>query len=169
MEVLREFDYDAIKEWINNSHPESVIMIGCDSVRKDTGNGKAHAIYGIVVAVRRASDKNVFHGSKLFSSVVKMPDYGKVIKSGKMANLKARMLQEVSFALDAYTNIQDVLEGRHWEVHVDINSREDCESNVALNDAKGYVLGVTGREPLFKPVGLAASFAADEVCHGRVH
>jgi len=167
VKVIREFDYDAIKEFIRGSHPESIIMIGCDSVRKDV-NGKAFATYATVVCVRKSSGAGVYHGSKLFSSLVKMPDYGKVIKSGKIANLKVRMMQEVTFALEAFGNLQDVLEDRIWEIHVDINSRSDCESHVALNDAKGYVMGVTGQEPMFKPIGLAASFAADAVAHGLI-
>ena len=168
MITVREFDYDEIKRFIRASHPESIIMIGCDSVRKETA-GKASATYATVVAVRKSSGAGVYHGSKLFSSVVRMPDYGKVIKSGKIANLRTRMMQEVSLALEAFTNLQDVLEGRQWEIHIDINSREDCESHVALADARGYVLGVTGREPLAKPFGHAASFAADAVAHGLIH
>lgn len=168
MEVIRAFDYAAVEDWIKESHPESVTMIGCDSIRKEV-KGKAFAIYGTVVAIRKSSGAGVYHGSKLFSSLVRLPDYGKVIKSGKLANLKARMLQEVSFTLEAFDRLRDVLEDRFWEIHVDINSRQDCESHVALADAKGYVMGVTGREPFFKPVGLAASFAADAVVHGTVH
>ena len=168
MQVLREFDYDEIKTWIKNSHPESIIMIGCDSVRKDIG-GKAWATYATVVCVRKSSGAGVYHGSKLFSSLVKMRDYGKVIRSGKIANLKTRMMQEVTFALETFDNLRDVLEDRIWEIHIDINSRSDCESNVALSDARGYVLGVTGREPLPKPYGHAASFAADAVVHGTIH
>jgi len=163
-----DLDYDCIREFIRNSHPESVIMIGCDSVRKQA-KGKAWAVYSTVVVIRKSSGAGVYHGCKVFDATVRLADYGRVIKSGKMANLKARMMQEVAFALEAFGNLQGVLEGRIWEIHVDINSRPECESHVALADAKGYVMGVTGKEPQFKPYGLAASFAADAAAHGLLH
>lgn len=160
-----DFDYAEIKRFIRNSHPDSRVYIGCDSVRKDV-RGKAFAVYSTVVCVHKSEGGGVMRGCKVFHSTVKLPDYGKVIKSGKMANLKARMLQEVAFTLEVFDGIQDVLEDRDWEIHVDINSKPDCESHVALADAKGYVMGVTGKEPKFKPHGLAASFAADAAAHG---
>ena len=49
---------------------------------------------------------------------------------------------------------------------MDIASDPKWESNVAMADAKGYVMGVTGRVPEFKPYALAASFAADLYAHG---
>jgi predicted RNase H-related nuclease YkuK (DUF458 family) len=163
-----ELDYELIKKYIRDSNPNSVVMIGCDSVRK-AGHGKASALYSTVVVVRKASGPGVFHGCKVFATSVRLPDYGKVIRSGKLANLKLRMLQEVTFALEAFTGVHEAIGDRHYEIHLDIASDPKWESNVAMADAKGYVMGMTGRAPEFKPFALAASFAADAHAHGLLH
>ncbi len=161
-----DLDYKVINRFIRDSHPESVVMIGCDSVRKATSQTKASALYSTVVVIRKASGSGVFHGCKVFGASVRLPDYGRVIKSGKLANLKLRLLQEVAFALEAFDGVQDAIGDRPFEIHLDIASDPRWESNIAMADAKGYVLGVTGREPNFKPTALAASFAADAHAHG---
>lgn len=163
-----ELDYDLIKQYIRDSHPDSVVMIGCDSVRKATGK-TASANYSTVVVIRKASGPGVFHGCKVFAASVRLPDYGKVIRSGKLANLKLRLMQEVTFALEAFTGVHEAVGDRKFEIHLDIASDPRWESNVAMNDAKGYVMGMTGREPEFKPHALAASFAADAHAHGLLH
>lgn len=167
-----KMDYEAIREYIRNTSPESIIMIGCDSVRKEH-KGVSTAVYSTVVCVRRASGSGnsiIYHGSKVFGASVRLPDYGRVIKSGKIANLKSRLMQEVSFALEAFENIHEAIGDRHYEIHLDINSRPECESNIAMAEARGYVMGMTGgREPEFKPHALAASFAADAHAHGLLN
>lgn len=163
-----KLDYDAINKYIRASSLQSVIMIGCDSVRKKH-RGKSCALYSTVVCIRKATGegKNVmYHGSRVFGASVTLPDYGKVIKSGKIANLRLRLIQEVTFALEAFDNVYEAIGKRPFEIHLDINSRPECESHVAMQEARGYVMGVTGYEPEFKPYALAASFAADAHAHG---
>ena len=161
-----DLDYDCIREYIRNSHPESIIMLGCDSVRKEV-RGKAFANYSTVVCIRKAQGDGVFTGCKVFGGSVRLPDYGKVIKSGKLANLRMRLMQEVTFVLEAFEEVYEAIGDRPWEIHLDINGRPDAESHVALQEARGYVMGVTGGVcPEFKPNALAASFAADQWAHG---
>jgi predicted RNase H-related nuclease YkuK (DUF458 family) len=162
-------DYDSIREYIRNAHPESVIMIGCDSVRKAT-KGQAHALYSTVVCVRKAEGGGVFRGCKVFGGSVRLPDYGRVIKSGKIANLRMRLMQEVTFALEAFEEVFEAIGDRPWEIHLDINGKPTAESHVALAEARGYVMGMTGGKcPEFKPNALAASFAADQWAHGLIN
>jgi predicted RNase H-related nuclease YkuK (DUF458 family) len=165
-------DYDCINEYIRNSHPLSVVMVGCDSVRKEV-HGKARAIYSTAVCIRNASgdeDSLIYRGCKVFGGSVRLPDYGKVIRSGKLANLRMRLMQEVTFALEAFENIYEAIGDRPFEIHLDINGRPDAESHVALQEARGYVMGMTGGiAPEFKPNALAASFAADRVAHGLMN
>ena len=160
--------YEDMMKEIRESHPDSKIYFGCDSVRKEV-KGKASAVYSTVICLHKATGGGVTRGCKVWDATVRLPDYGKVIKSGKLANLRQRMLQEVSFTLEAYDKIQDVLVDRRWEIHIDINSDESAESHTAYNDAMGYVIGVTGQRPRFKPDGPAASFAADAAAHGTLH
>lgn len=165
------FDYETIRDFIKKSSPESVVMIGCDSIRKES-KGKAYAVYSTVICVRRASGSGrdvMYHGSKVFGVRNILPDYGKVIKSGKMRNLKMRLMQEVTFALEAFENVYEAIGDRPFEIHLDINSRPECESNVAMSEARGYVMGMTGKAPEFKPHALAASFAADAHAHGVIN
>ena len=171
MKYEKKIDFEAAKEYIKNSTKNSVVMIGCDSVRLQTPKGN-FARYSTVIVVRRATGEGrgtMYHGCKVFDGTVTLPDYGEVIKSGKMRNLRMRLMQEVTFALEVFEEIIDVIEDRPYEIHIDINSRPECESHVALAEARGYVLGMTGKEPEFKPTALAASFAADAVAHGLLH
>jgi len=143
-------------------------MFGCDSTRHET-KGKAWANYAAVVCIRNASGPKgdiIYKGCKVFGATEKMPDYGKVISSGKIANLRMRLMQEVTFVLEAYEQIKDALGGRNWEIHIDINSDEEAASNAALSEARGYVMGMTGYEPEMKPNAPAASFAADKWSKG---
>ena len=161
-----KLDYDEINTFIRASHVESMIMIGCDSVRKEV-KGRASALYSTVVCVRKTNGDGIFRGCKVFGGSVKLPDYGKVIKSGKLKNLRQRLMTEVQFALEAFEETWEAIGDRPFEIHLDINSREDAESNVALQEARGYVMGMTGGYvPEFKPNALAASFAADQWAHG---
>lgn len=162
-------DYDAINKFIRNSHKHAVIMIGCDSVRKQPPSGRASALYSTVVCIRKASGEKgdiMYHGCKVFGASVRLPDYGKVVRSGKLANLKLRLLQEVTYALEAFSHVHEAIGDRRFEIHLDIASDPQWESNVAMSEARGYVLGVSGKEPEFKPNALAASFAADAHAHG---
>ena len=166
--MREKLDYAEIRRFIRASTLESVVMIGCDSIRKQS-KGKAYATYSTVVCIRRATGQGrnvMYHGSKVFGASVVLPDYGTVIKSGKMRNLRMRLMQEVTFAMETFENVWDAIGDRHFEIHLDINSRPECESHVAMQEARGYVLGMTGHEPEFKPNALAASFAADAHVHG---
>ncbi len=164
-------NYDEVNEYIRNSTPESVILLGCDSVRIKKRKGW-NARYSTVVVIRNATGSGkdlVYRGCKVFGGSCTLPDYGRVIRSGKLANLKLRLMQEVTFVLEAFENVWEAIGDRHFEIHLDINTRPECESNIALTEARGYVMGMTGYEPEFKPDALAASFAADAYVHGLIH
>ncbi len=169
---MLNLNYDEINGFIRASSPNSVIMIGCDSIRIKH-KGVPSARYSTVVCVRKATGegKNImYHGSKVFGTSVILPDYGTVIRSGKMKNLKMRLMQEVTFALEAFEHTYEAIGDRPYEIHLDINSRPECESHVAMKEARGYVMGMTGgQEPEFKPNALAASFAADAHVHGLLN
>jgi predicted RNase H-related nuclease YkuK (DUF458 family) len=129
--------YDEINAFIRASSQNSVIMIGCDSIRK--GGDDPYARYSTVVCIRRATGEGkdiMYHGCKVFGASVTMRDYGRVIRSGKLANLKTRLMQEVTFAMEAFEHVHEAIGDRPFEIHLDINSRPECESNVARS--RGY-------------------------------
>ena len=132
-----QLPYDEINEFIRASSPEAVIYIGCDSMRTQKGK---RAVYSTVVCVRKASGAGkdvMYHGCRVFGGSVTIINRDKVIRSGKLKGIKARMMQEVAFALEAFDHVHEAIGERTFEIHLDINSRPECESHVALADAKG--------------------------------
>lgn len=139
--------YDAAKQAILASSPQSSVYVGCDSIRYKK-NMQWYAKYSTVIIVHMDSKK----GCKLFHESVDMPDYG---------NLKQRLLMEVQLAVAAATEIIEVLGSRHMEVHIDVNPNPRHKSNVAVKEAIGWVRGSLGIDAKIKPESWAATHAAD--------
>ena len=76
--------------------------------------------------------------------------YGTVIvvlrkeKGTPKIGTKERMLREVTLSVEAAYSICDILEKYDVEpeVHADINTDPKFESNIALKEAMGYILGM---------------------------
>ncbi len=146
------------KEAIQASSPESSVYIGCDSVRFKK-NGRWFARYATVVVLHMNSS----NGCKLFYHENVLPDYGK-----KTESLQQRLLNEASFAITVATQIIEIIEDRHLEIHLDINPDPIHKSNQAAVAASGYVLGSTGIKPKIKPEAFAAMFAADRIANFKL-
>jgi predicted RNase H-related nuclease YkuK (DUF458 family) len=135
---------------ILESSPESSVYIGCDSIRVINKKNIWHARYSTVIILHRDTK----HGCNLFYETVTLPDYG---------NLKQRLLTEVQMAVQAATDILDVIGDRHMEIHLDINPSPNYKSNVAVKEALGWVRGSLGIDAIIKPDSFAASHAADHL------
>lgn len=146
--------WEEAKKAIRESSKESSVYIGCDSVRYRTSGGKWKARYSTVVVLHKDSRS----GCQLFHNTVTLDDYGK-----KTESLMQRLTQEVAFAVEAVQELEEVIGDRYMEIHVDINTDPKHASNQAASMAAGYVLGVTGRKPKFKPEAWCAAHAADHV------
>lgn len=169
---VNKMKFDEIKDYISNSTPQTKIYIGCDSVRrrkKINGKESWFATYGRVVVIHRHSFSGMGEGCKVFADKITIPDYGVVESSGKIKNLRQRMIQEVTYALEVFEEIWESFDDREFQIHLDINSDEKAPSHVALKEARGYVRAVTGQDPEFKPIAPAASFAADLHVHGGLN
>jgi predicted RNase H-related nuclease YkuK (DUF458 family) len=94
------------------------------------------------------------HGAKIFHRTSEMRDFG---------NLRQRLITEAGFAIEAATEIVEVLGNRKLEIHLDINPDPRHKSNVAVKEALGYVKGTTGIDAKIKPESFAATHAADHV------
>jgi len=148
------------REAIKASSKESSIYIGADSVRfkkdfYDNGKSKWFAKYATVIVVHMDSR----HGCKVFHDEQILPDFGQ---------LRTRLLTEVQMSIDAFTAIEDVLGGRHLEIHLDVNPDPKHASNIVVKEASGWVLGM-GLTPKIKNEAWAASTAADYCAHGRLN
>lgn len=82
----------------------------------------------------------------------------------KTMSLKERMITEVAHSVDVAYNLCDLLD--HYkielEVHADINTDPHFQSNTALREAMGYILGM-GFVFKAKPDAFASSYCADKV------
>ncbi len=146
--------YDTAKEAIKASSKESSVYVGCDSVRFKKG-GKWKARYSTVIVLHKDSK----HGCQLFYDTVVLDDYG---------SLKQRLMNEVTYAIQAASEILNVLEDRHMEIHIDLNSDPKHASNIALKEAIGYVQGSFGFAPKVKPEAWCATHAADHIALGKL-
>ena len=141
------------KEAIRRSSKESSVYIGCDSIRfkKDK---VWYARYSTVVVLHFDTK----HGCKLFHNSVVLPDYG---------NMKQRLLTEVGYAVEAASELIEVIGDRHMEIHLDINTNAKHKSNVAVKEALGYVRGSFGFDPILKPHAWASTHAADHAVRNK--
>jgi predicted RNase H-related nuclease YkuK (DUF458 family) len=77
-------------------------------------------------------------------------------------------MTEVYKVSELYLKLQDVLDGRDVEVHLDISPNEDHGSSVVISQAVGYIKGTCNVIPFVKPDAFAASYAADRFKSLRV-
>lgn len=134
---------------ITESSQESSVYIGCDS--QLGANNKVH--YSTVIVLHRNSG----NGCRVFHKSVTLPNYG---------SMRARLLQEVQLALEAFYAVEDVIGERNLEIHLDFNSDSKYASNVVTSEALGWVrsLGLTAK---IKPEAFAATHAADHFVRTR--
>ena len=85
-------------------------------------------------------------------------------KSNKKMGLRERMILEVSKSVEVAYSLCDLLDEHHiaLEVHADINTDPHFQSNLALKEAMGYILGM-GFVFKAKPDAFASSYCADKV------
>jgi predicted RNase H-related nuclease YkuK (DUF458 family) len=119
-------------------------------VGSDSQAYKTHVEYATVIVVLREGK-----GGFMF-----MTNY----KGTKRIGIKERMIKEVSMSVEVAYNICDLLDTYNvdLEVHADINTDPKFQSNVALKDAMGYILGM-GFVFKAKPYAFASSSCADKV------
>lgn len=145
----RRFDFDELREAINNAPEDSTVIFGADS-KVYTHKGERWCAYVTVVILHYGS----MHGAKVFKSLRLDRDYGQ---------LRTRIMSEVSDIIAAATELEDSIieRGFEYEVHLDINTDKRYKSSVLVKEATGYVLGTLGVTPLLKPEAYAASHVAD--------
>ncbi len=85
-------------------------------------------------------------------------------RSTKTMSLRERMITEVAKSVEVAYSLCDLLDQHHveLEVHADINTDPHFQSNTALKEAMGYILGM-GFVFKAKPDAFASSYCADKV------
>lgn len=85
-------------------------------------------------------------------------------RTEKVMSLKERMILEVAKSVEVAYGLCDLLDTYkvELEVHADINTDPAFQSNLALKEAMGYILGM-GFVFKAKPDAFASSYCADKV------
>ncbi len=85
-------------------------------------------------------------------------------KTEKAMSLRERMITEVAKSVEVAYSLCDLLDAYNiaLEVHADINTDPHFQSNTALKEAMGYILGM-GFVFKAKPDAFASSYCADKV------
>lgn len=138
-----------IQDAIKASSETTKIYVGADSQRFRNGVIK----FATVVILHIDGNK----GGKMFSFVEKERDY----QGAK--NPRMRLVQEAYKAADVANAILNVIGDRELQIHLDLNTDPNHKSSVALKEASGLVLGMTGIKPKVKHESWAASTAADRI------
>lgn len=146
-----------VKDFLENTSPESSVYLGCDSMRIKK-NRKWFALYTMVIVVHLDSK----HGAKLFGYNVLESDH-----ESNPSRPFRRMMNEAYKVVEMYNAFEDELIMMDTvEIHLDINPSEVHGSSCAVKAASGYILGTCGIEPKVKPDAFAASYAADRMVRG---
>lgn len=141
--TLKALDMQEVIDAIQASSPTTKIYVGADSKRV-----KNKVVYVTVVCLH--FDGN--HGGRIFKQIVVEPWYG---------NIKGRLMNEVYKAVEIAYAVVDHLEGRPFEIHLDLNPDPAHKSNCAVKEGVGYVLGTFGFKPKLKPEAWCGSAVAD--------
>lgn len=150
---MRTINIQEVKDFIESQSKETKIYIGGDSERFVIEN-EWYADYTLAIVVHIDGK----HGCKIFGEVQRERDF-----DTKRDKPRMRLMNEVYKIAELYLKLQDVLEDREVEVHLDINPNELHGSSCVINEAIGYIKGMCNVTPLVKPKAFAASYAADRL------
>lgn len=150
---MRSINIEEVKAFIEAQGPNTRIYIGGDSERFSSDGGW-YADYTLAIVVHI----NGNNGCKIFGEVQRERDW-----DHKKDRPRMRLMTEVYKIAELYLKLQDVLEDRLVEVHLDINPSELHGSSCVVNEAIGYIKGMCNVVPFVKPQAFAASYAADRL------
>jgi predicted RNase H-related nuclease YkuK (DUF458 family) len=149
---MKKLNIDKVRSFIENASATTKIYIGSDSQRYKRG-GVWFSDTAAVVIVHYDGK----HGAKIFGEVTTERDWDQ-----NKARPRMRLMQEVYKAAELYLALAESIGDRHCEVHLDINPDEKHGSSCVIQEAVGYIRGMTGVVPKVKPAAWAASIAADK-------
>jgi predicted RNase H-related nuclease YkuK (DUF458 family) len=150
---MRSINIEEVKEFIEAQGPNTRIYIGGDSERFQINNAW-YADYTLAIVVHI----NGNNGCKIFGEVQRERDWDQ-----KKDKPRMRLMTEVYKIAELYLKLNEVLEDRAVEVHLDINPNEMHGSSCVVNEAIGYIRGMCNVIPLVKPQAFAASYCADRL------
>lgn len=144
---------DQVKRYIENTSDTTKIYIGSDSARF-LKNGVWYAEYATVVVVHYDGCR----GCKIFGFLEVEKDFDQ-----KKDKPRMRLMTEVMKTANMYINLEESINERHVEIHLDINPDLKYGSSCVISEAVGYIKGMCNVVPFVKPKAFAASIAADRL------
>lgn len=150
---MKKINIEEVKQFIESQGPNTKIYIGGDSARFPIGKDW-YADYTLAIVVHI----NGNNGCKIFGEVQRERDYDQRKDKPRM-----RLMNEVYKIAELYLKLQEVLEDRDVQVHLDINPNEMHGSSCVINEAIGYIRGMCNVVPMVKPNAFAASYCADRM------
>ncbi len=160
METATVFNWKTLK---GDSLPQDIISVVRSTIVSEIAQG-----HKLKVCI--GTDSQVRGHEVCFASVIcfireKKGGFMYVSKEKQVnyMSLKERMIMEVSRSIEVAYKLCGTLDdfGVELEVHADINTDPNFESNVALKEAMGYILSM-GFEFKAKPDAFASSSCADK-------
>jgi len=149
--MFTQDEVEEIKEYLANVEENSRIYLGCDSLKYKKGK-TWYARYTTVLVVHIAASK----GCKVFGFTERERDFDPNKEKPRM-----RLMNEAYKVTSLYMELAEELEAFEVEIHLDINPNKEHNSSIVINEATGYVLGMTGKKAKAKPEAFAASYCAD--------
>lgn len=156
---MKRINIDEVKNYIESLGPNTKIYIGGDSERFAIGKDW-YADYTLAIVIHI----NGNNGCKVFGEVHRERDFDQKKNKPRM-----RLMTEVYKIAELYLKLQEVLEDRDVEVHLDINPNEMYGSSCVINEAVGYIRGMCNVVPMVKPNAFAASYCADRLKEVLAH
>ena len=150
---MKPFDLEEVKSFIRKTSATTAIYIGADSERYRRDD-VWYADYTVAIVIHIDGSR----GCKVFGEVSSERDYDK-----RHDRPATRLMNEVYRAAQMYLDLIEVIGDRHCEVHLDISQDAKNGSSCVIQQATGYIRGMCGFQPKFKPEAFSASYAADRL------
>lgn len=157
--MFKQLEIEEIKEFLVNVEPESKIYLGCDSIKYKKGN-TWYARYTTVIVIHLGGK----HGCRVFSYTETERDF-----DPDMTKPRMRLMNESYKVCGLYLELAPELEEFECEIHLDINPDKKHNSSLVINQAIGYVKGMTQLDAKAKPDAFAASSCADWMVRNKGH
>ena len=139
------------------------VYVGTDSQKSTKRKGLYKFATVIIIRTFDSEEARKIGAGK--GGIIISSTYNHAFKRKYKEAVNERMIYEVSKSVEAAYEIAEVLDLYEvpLEVHADINQKPEFESNKALQQAIGYILGM-GYDFKVKPDAWASSNGADKIC-----
>lgn len=144
-------DLDQLQAFLDTQSDQTKVYIGGDS-EKVKHQGHWYADYATVIVIHIDGCK----GCKIFGEVVRERVYDQ-----KKDRPTLRLMTEVQKISEMYLRIAFLLDRFEVQIHLDLNAKKIHASNHVVQQAVGYIKGITNIDPQIKPDAWSASYAAD--------